>query len=109
MPVTASTRRLPDPTDDSEVTTTVPICDELRTCVPPQSSRDHGPPISITRTFSPYVSPNSASAPNSCASGSVIHRADTGRSARSARLATSSTSRTCSGVSALPQPKSRRR
>ncbi len=54
MPVTASTRRLPEPTDDSEVSTTVPIWDELRTWVPPHSSRDQAPPISITRTFSPY-------------------------------------------------------
>ncbi len=68
MPVSASMRRLPAPTEPSDVMTTVPICDERSTCVPPQSSRDQGPPISTTRTSSPYVSPNSASAPKSRAS-----------------------------------------
>ena len=44
-------RRLPEPTLVSPVTTTVPICEEWATWVPPQSSRDQGPPISTTRTL----------------------------------------------------------
>src|SRR5215213_997093 len=52
-PTTASTRRAPEPTEDSPVSARVPICALPRTCVPPQSSRDQGPPISTTRTCSP--------------------------------------------------------
>ena len=38
MPTSASTRRTPEPTEDSPVIATGPICDECSTWVPPQSS-----------------------------------------------------------------------
>ena len=52
---------------------------------------------------SPYVSPNSASAPSSRACGSGMKVADTGRSSRTARLATSSISLRVAGDRACPQ------
>src|SRR3954453_9863059 len=52
-PTTASTRRDPEPTEDSPVSASGPIWALPRTWVPPQSSRDQGPPISTTRTCSP--------------------------------------------------------
>ncbi len=52
IPTAASTRRRPDPTEDSAVIATGPICDECSTWVPPHSSTDHGPPISTIRTVS---------------------------------------------------------
>ena len=52
MPTAASTRRSPDPTEDSPVIATGPICEECSTWVPPHSSTDHGPPISTIRTVS---------------------------------------------------------
>jgi hypothetical protein len=41
-----------DPTEDSPVIATGPICEECSTWVPPHSSTDHGPPISTIRTVS---------------------------------------------------------
>ena len=84
-----------EPTDASLVTTRVPICEEWSTCVPPQSSRLHGPPISTTRTLlSSYVSPKSATAPQSFAWRSDMYCAETARSARRALFETSSISLT---------------
>src|SRR5665647_1686186 len=79
-PTSASTRREPEPTDDSPVSATIPIWLEWSTCVPPHSSRDHGPPISTTRTCSSYVSPNRAIAPHVLASGRDMYCHRTPRS-----------------------------
>ena len=48
----ASIRRAPEPTDPSLVITNGPTSAVEPTWVPPQSSRDQGPPISTTRTSS---------------------------------------------------------
>ena len=63
---------MPAPTDVSLVIASGPTWEECCTWVPPQSSRDHSPPISTTRTSSSYVSPNRASAPIRRASGSEV-------------------------------------
>ena len=55
------------------------------TCVPAQSSRDHGPPISTTRTVSPYFSPKSAIAPSDFAWARGISLVTTSRLSRMAR------------------------
>ena len=62
MPTSASIRRTPEPMDDSPSTLIRPSWPDLATCVPPHSSREYSP-TSTTRTWSPYFSPNSASAP----------------------------------------------
>ena len=69
-PTRASTRRFDAPTDDSPTRLTSPISALEETCVPAQSSRDHGPPMSTIRTVSPYFSPNRAIAPSDFASSS---------------------------------------
>ena len=69
-PTSDSTRRLVAPTDDSLTRLIMPTSALVDTCVPAQSSRDHGPPMSTTRTVSPYFSPNSAIAPSAFASSS---------------------------------------
>ena len=61
--VTASMRRAPEPTEPSERITNGPISAVVRTCVPPQSSRET-PSTSTTRTSSPYFSPKSIIAPS---------------------------------------------
>ena len=56
-------RRAPAPTELSVRITNGPISAVERTCVPPQSSTDQ-PPMSTTRTISPYFSPKSIIAPS---------------------------------------------
>src|SRR6185312_472110 len=70
MPTRASTRRLPEPTDCSPSSVSVPICEVLATWVPPHSSRDQAPSISTTRTVLPYFSQNRLIAPRFFASAS---------------------------------------
>ena len=70
------------------------------TCVPAQSSRDQGPPMSTTRTTSPYFSPNSAIAPSDFASSSGISRVTTSRLSRMALFEISSISLRVSAESA---------
>ena len=56
-------RRAPEPTDFSLRIANGPISAVERTWVPPQSSIDQ-PPMSTTRTMSPYFSPKSIIAPS---------------------------------------------
>ena len=56
-------RRAPAPTELSLRITNGPISAVERTCVPPHSSTDQ-PPMSTTRTMSPYFSPKSIIAPS---------------------------------------------
>ena len=65
--MTASIRRVPEPTELSDVITNGPISAVARTCVPPQSSRE-SPAMSTSRTSSPYFSPKSIVAPRRRAS-----------------------------------------
>src|SRR5699024_8677866 len=53
MPTYASTRRIPEPSEDSPRRLTGPIREVLDTCVPPHSSMEKGPPISTPRTREP--------------------------------------------------------
>ena len=86
-----------------------PISAVERTCVPPHSSRDQRPsPISTIRTTSPYFSPNSAIAPSSFASSSVVVSARTGSLARICSLTRSSTHARSSSLSGAPWVKSKR-
>ena len=84
MPVSASMRRTPAATPESETPEMSPISPVRRTWVPPQSSTDQPivfpepSPIATTRTSSPYFSPNSARAPEDRASSSAIRRVVTG-------------------------------
>ena len=84
-PVRASTRLTPAATPASEVTTKAPISPVRLTWVPPQSSRENicsscptvpGSvcvlPMVMTRTLSPYFSPNKAMAPAALASSMAI-------------------------------------
>ncbi len=107
-PTSDSMRRLVDPTDDSPTTLMSPICALEDTCVPAHSSRDHGPPMSTTRTVSPYFSPNRAMAPSCLASSIGMTRVTTRRSSRTAPFAMSSISLRVSGLSAWFHAKSRR-
>ena len=104
MPTSDSTRRLEAPTDDSPTMLIMPISELDTTCVPAQSSRDHGPPMSTTRTTSPYFSPNRAMAPSDFASSSGISRVSTGRLSRIALFEISSISLRVSGDRAEFQP-----
>ena len=61
-------RRTPDAMPDSPITLSRPMSPVARACVPPHSSVENSP-NEITRTRSPYFSPNSATAPASIASG----------------------------------------
>ncbi len=101
-------RRLEAPTEDSPTRLTRPISALEETCVPAQSSRDHGPPMSTMRTMSPYFSPNSAIAPASLASSSEMTRVVTSRLSRTALLAISSISVRVSAESACDHVKSKR-
>ena len=74
-------RRAPAPTEPSERIANGPISAVVRTCVPPQSSREK-PSISTTRTSSPYFSPNSIIAPSLRASSIGVTNARTGRLAK---------------------------
>ena len=71
VPTSASTRRTPEPIEDSLSSFTRPRRPVLSTCVPPHSSCAHSP-TETTRTRSPYFSPNSAIAPIALASGWLI-------------------------------------
>ena len=64
-PVIASIRRTPAAIALSDTILNRPICPVAFTCVPPHSSTDS--PKRITRTESPYFSPNSIIAPISLA------------------------------------------
>ena len=83
--VTASIRRTPPATADSDTIFNKAISPVRVTCVPPHNSTDQalslpfsaGPPICTTRTSSPYFSPNSASAPSLMAASGVIIRVET--------------------------------
>ena len=72
--MTASIRRAPEPTEPSDRITNGPISAVVRTCVPPQSSRET-PSTSTTRTSSPYFSPKSIIAPSF---SRVVFRDDVG-------------------------------
>ena len=76
--------------------------------MPPQSSRDHGPPMSTMRTSSPYFSPNRACAPRAFASSMGRMRVETSRSVRIAVFTTSSISERVSGESGCDHEKSSR-
>ena len=104
MPTSDSTRRLEAPTDDSPTMLIMPTSALVDTWVPAQSSRDHGPPMSTTRTTSPYFSPNSAIAPSDFASSSGISRVTTCRLSRIALFEISSISLRVSADSAEFQP-----
>ena len=86
IPTNASTRRMPEPTEDSALSASSPTCADCATWVPAHSSRDQPSPMSTTRTTSPYTSPNRPMAPDARASASGIRVADTPRSARIASL-----------------------
>jgi hypothetical protein len=92
MPTSDSTRRLEAPTDDSPTMLIMPTSALVDTWVPAQSSRDQGPPMSTTRTTSPYFSPNNAIAPRAFASSSGISRVTTCRLSRIAVFEISSIS-----------------
>ena len=70
-PVTASIRRTPAATLDSEIILKSPIFAVLSICVPPQNSIDLSF-MFTTRTISPYFSPKSAIAPSLRASAMGI-------------------------------------
>ncbi len=74
-PVSASIRRTPDAMPVSPITLSSPMSPVARAWVPPQSSVENSP-NEITRTRSPYFSPNSATAPASIASGYDISRTE---------------------------------
>ena len=84
VPVSASMRRTPAATPESDTPEIRPMSPVRRTWVPPQSSTDQPmvlpvpSPIATTRTSSPYFSPNSARAPEARASSSAISRVVTG-------------------------------
>ena len=78
------------------------------TCVPPQSSRLK-PPMSTTRTRSPYFSPNSAITPSALASSSDFSVMVSGTSARIFSLTIASTRAISSAVIAALWVKSKRR
>ncbi len=65
--MTASTRRTPAATPDSDVIAISPMSPVARTWVPPHSSRLK-PGTDTTRTVSPYFSPKRAMAPAAIAS-----------------------------------------
>ena len=85
----------------------MPISAVLATWVPPQSSRETSS-TSITRTQSPYFSPNSAIAPSASASARSISSARTGLLALTQSLTRSSIARTSSRLSGAPWVKSKR-
>ena len=84
VPVSASMRRTPAATPESDTPEISPMSPVRRTWVPPHSSTDQPmvlpepSPIATTRTSSPYFSPNSARAPEARASSSAISRVVTG-------------------------------
>lgn len=108
-PTSDSTRRLVDPTEDSLTRLITPTSDDRPTWVPAQSSRDQGPPMSTTRTTSPYFSPKRAIAPSAFASSIGSSRVTTSRLSRIAVLAISSISLRVSSERAWFHEKSRRR
>ena len=80
--MTASIRRVAEPTELSERILNAPISAVDRTWVPPQSSRENASspePISTTRTTSPYFSPKSIVAPSLRASSIGVRNVCTGR------------------------------
>ena len=105
--MTASIRRVPAPTDDSERIANGPISAVQRTCVPPHSSVEK-PGISITRTSSPYFSPKSIIAPSLRASAIGVTNACTGRFSKTVSLTIFSTASRSSAVSDWRWVKSKR-
>ena len=65
LPVTASIRRIPAAILLSDKILIIPMFPVFLTCVPPHNSTEE--PYLMTRTSSPYFSPNNAIAPNSLA------------------------------------------
>ena len=98
-PVTASTRRMLEPMDDSAVILKAPMSPRARTWVPPHSSTEWRP-ASSTRTVSPYLSPKKAMAPSCWAWAMVVSKCRHGSLARISSLTRSSTSAIWAGVMA---------
>ena len=107
-PTRASTRRFEAPTEASPTRLINPTSALADTWVPPQSSRDQGPPMSTMRTVSPYFSPKSAIAPSSFASSSGSTRVVTSRLSRTALFAISSISDLVASDSCCAHVKSNR-
>ena len=114
--VTASIRRTPPATADSEIIFSRLISPVRFTCVPPHNSTDQAPrpaisvapPICTTRTSSPYFSPNKASAPSSMAASGVMMRVDTSLFMRMRSLTMSATADNSSALTARGCEKSKR-
>ena len=108
LPVIASIRRTPAATLLSLRIRTIPIRPVLLAWQPPQNSTLF--PNWITRTLSPYFSPNRAIAPNFLASSiGVLRYSCRGKSCRIRSLTRCSTSRSCSAVTFSKCEKSKRR
>ena len=106
-PVIASIRRTLAALEPSLTILKTPTSDVVRTCVPPQSSRETSS-TSIIRTSSPYFSPKSAIAPSSSALARVVCSARTGWLPAIQPFTRFSTSASSSAESALPWVKSKR-
>ena len=106
--MTASTRLTPEATAPSDTTLKSPICPVASRCVPPHSSVEKSP-ILMTRTRSPYFSPNNAMAPLLRASWRSISAGVTTMLAWTFSLTRSSTFSTSLSFTAAPWEKSNRR
>ena len=108
MPVTANSRRVFEPMDDSEVMVMGPIIPRAPTWVPPHSSMEWGP-ARTTRTRSPYLSPKKARAPMASASALDVSSTTTSASVSTSALAIDATAASSSGVTLPWWLKSKRR
>ena len=107
-PVVASMRRTPEATENSLEMWNTPALAVLSRWVPPQNSTEY-PPMSTTRTVSPYFSPNRAVAPVFLASSMSITLVSTGYPSRMDSFTRRFTSLSSSGVMAEKWVKSKRR
>ena len=108
VPVTASSRRVFEPMDDSETTVMGPIMPSAPTWVPPHNSMEWGP-ARTTRTRSPYLSPKKARAPMASASALVVSSTTTSASVSTSALAIAATAASSSGATPPWWLKSKRR
>ena len=106
--MTAKSRRVLDPMDDSEMMVIGPIMPRAPTWVPPHSSMEWGP-ARTTRTRSPYLSPKKASAPMASAWALVVSSTMTSASVSTSALAMAATADSSSGATLPWWLKSKRR
>ena len=106
-PVTASIRRTPAATDDSEMIFISPISPVFEQCVPPQSSSEKSPARTM-RTVFPYFSPNSAIAPAAFADSMSVSTEVTSSASRMCSFTSFSICAISSAVRAWKCEKSKR-